>query len=147
MNKAITLNEDQALYVIQEGKVYTCLGFDVALQRIKALEVELSINIINCARGSLRTYEYYLKLIEIARQKNLSSGWRSTIELYAPFIGYEGRRVEVEYVDGIKERFYIGKSTGFIPCHIMIKKSNSSGGCGVLGSLIKNFKFIGNKKR
>jgi hypothetical protein len=39
-----------------------------------------------------------------------------------------GERVEVEYKDGTKDRFYVGKSRGWKPCYLEIKKSNSWGG-------------------
>uniref|UniRef100_A0A6H2A5D1 Uncharacterized protein n=1 Tax=viral metagenome TaxID=1070528 RepID=A0A6H2A5D1_9ZZZZ len=46
---------------------------------------------------------------------------------FTPF--YErGERIEVEYEDGTKSRFYVGKSTGWKPVYLEIKKSNSSGG-------------------
>lgn len=37
-------------------------------------------------------------------------------------------RVEVTYKDGTKERFWVGKSTGWKPCYLEIKKRNSYGG-------------------
>ena len=39
-----------------------------------------------------------------------------------------GERVEITYKDGTKERFYVGKSTGWKPTYLEIKKSNSYGG-------------------
>lgn len=145
--KEVTVNNKQGLYVIPCGKGYSCLGFDVLLKRLRLLSKELHLPIGNPIRGSIKAYEQYQKVIDIARQKNEVSGWRSTSELYAPFIGNEGRRVEVEYTDGEKERFYIGKSTGFIPCHLVIKKINSTGGGSVLNDMIKSFIFLSNKVR
>ena len=142
MTKNITINNEQELYVIPEGKGYTCLGFDVTIKRIKLLAEELHLPYNNLNRGSIEAYETYLNIVEIARQKFINSGWRSTSDLYSPFIGHEGKRVEVTYTWDEKERFYIGKSTGFIPCHIMIKKSNSTGGCSVLNNSIKSFRFV-----
>jgi len=145
MKQNITINKEQGLYVIPCGGGYSCLGFDNVLNKVKALSKELSLPIKNFKRGSMSAYNNYLNLCEIAREKNIKSGWRSTSELYAPFIGNEGRRVEVEYTWGEKERFYIGKSTGFIPCHVMIKNLNSSGGGSVLNNSIKSFQFVGTK--
>lgn len=142
MTKNITINNEQELYVIPEGKWITCMGFDVVIQRIKSLAKELHLPYNNLNRGSIEAYETYLNIVEIARQKFINSGWRSTSDLYSPFIGHEGKRVEVTYTWGEKERFYIGKSTGWIPCHLMVKKSNSTGGCSVLNNSIKSFRFV-----
>lgn len=39
-----------------------------------------------------------------------------------------GERVEVTYTDGAKERFYVGKSTGWKPVYLEIKRRDSHGG-------------------
>ena len=39
-----------------------------------------------------------------------------------------GERVEVIEPDGTKNRFWVGKSTGWKPCYLEIKKRNSYGG-------------------
>lgn len=39
-----------------------------------------------------------------------------------------GERVEITELDGTKNRFWVGKSTGWKPCYLEIKKINSSGG-------------------
>jgi len=55
-------------------------------------------------------------------------------------------RVEITYNFGgqseEKIRCYIGKSTGWIPCYLEIKKSNSTGGGGLLARCIKDIKII-----
>lgn len=52
------------------------------------------------------------------------------------------QRVEVLYKDGSKERFYIGKSTGWKPIYLMIKKSNSFGGEALYSENIKEIKGL-----
>lgn len=140
MNK-VKINKEQQVYVIPAGKGFSCLGFDVCIDKGKLLAKELGVP-FSPRRGSLKAYNEYSALIDMAREKYQKTGWRSQSELYAPFIGHEGERVEVEYTDGSKERFYIGRSTGWVPCHLVIKKSNSMGGGAVLNSLIKSFKFV-----
>ncbi len=39
-----------------------------------------------------------------------------------------GERIEIEYKDGAKERFYVGRSRGWKPVYLEIKKRNSLGG-------------------
>jgi hypothetical protein len=42
--------------------------------------------------------------------------------------GYEGCRVEVVDALGVRRRFWVGRSTGWRPCHLEIARRNSSGG-------------------
>lgn len=141
--KKVTINNEQGLYVIPSGNNgFSCLGFDVVINKIKALCTEMNLPYNGVVRGSIEAYNTYLNILEEAYKKYEATGWKSKTELYEPFIGHEGKRVEVEYLDGEKERFYIGKSTGWIPCHIMVKQSNSVSGCAVLRNFIKRFRFI-----
>ena len=48
--------------------------------------------------------------------------------------------VEVVYTYGGKERFIVGRSTWFIPCHIAIKRIDSTGGCAV--SSVKSVRLV-----
>jgi len=45
-------------------------------------------------------------------------------------IGLEGWRVEVETLYGETRRFYVGRSTGWVPCHLEVKTRRSMGGFG-----------------
>jgi hypothetical protein len=56
---------------------------------------------------------------------------------------YESKeRVEIEYTDGEKERGTIGKTTGWKPIYILVKKINSRGGLPIMSSMIKNIKVV-----
>lgn len=55
---------------------------------------------------------------------------RSDAGLTPQLIGLEGWRVEVETTYGETRRFIVGRSTGWIPCHIERKLRTSSGGYG-----------------
>lgn len=136
------INKEQRLFVFNSGGGYSCLGFDVVLRKINALSKELNIEKPNFRAGSKASLKFYYKIVKIASDKHQKTGWRSKSGLYKPFIGHEGKRVEVTYNSGETTRFYIGKSTGFIPCHLEIKRSDSTGGGAVLTDSIKTFKFI-----
>lgn len=142
MKNLDSINKEQGLFVLKCGNGFSCLGFDVVIKRAKNLANELNVTIPKFRRGSKNSLKFYYKLTNIARIKNQKTGWRSKSELYGPFIGNEGKRVEVEYSWGEKTRFYIGKSTGFIPCHLEIKRSDSTGGGSVFADSIKSFRFI-----
>ena len=135
MAKKVTINQEQELYVIPEGKGYTCLGFDVCLKRTEALFHELFSSHIakkTPARGSIEAYNYYQELIEFAHEVNQKTGYRFQYELEPRLMGLEGKRVEVTDKDGNKRRFVVGKSMGFIPVHLEIPlRGDRSGGPAV----------------
>lgn len=43
-------------------------------------------------------------------------------------IGLEGWRVEVETTYGTTRRFIVGRSSGWIPCHLEMRTTRSAGG-------------------
>ena len=134
-NKPITLNMEQGLYVIPCGEGYSCLGFDVLEARYCKLASELVSQFnYDCPmpelRGTLERYAQYSALLEFARAKNTATGWRSKSELTPELIGFEGKRVEVKHADGVS-RFIVGKSCGFVPCHLAISGRKSLGGFAV----------------
>ena len=54
---------------------------------------------------------------------------RDNTGLTAQLVGMEGRRVEViDEAGDTPRRFYVGKSTGWRPCHLEIARINSTGG-------------------
>jgi hypothetical protein len=53
---------------------------------------------------------------------------RDTGLLITDLIGCEGWRIEAIYPDGSSKRFYVGRSTGWMPCHLEVKLNRSFGG-------------------
>lgn len=78
------------------------------------------------------TYDSYLEQIRDARNR-VEIEWKKGFEDYTGF----GNRT-----NGKKQRCYIGKSTGWIPCYLVILKSNSCGGWALLDIAIKNIHII-----
>ncbi len=127
----VTINKEQKLYVIPCGKGYTCLGFKVLQDRNNALALELDrkdLMLANDTIGTLAAYKNYSDLVELARERFNRTGVQLKSELTPQLVGLEGRRVEVIDVDNETKRFIVGKSTGFIPCHLEIHNVRSSGG-------------------
>ena len=148
MRTKITLNPGYAggVYVLNHGKFITCLGFDVALKKAAALAVELNSPELSpdlTERGTMTAYDKYADLVDQARQKNLTSGWRSRVDLTADLIGLEGKRVEVIDCYGDRRRFIVGRSTGWIPCHLEIKTRRSTGGEAVWGTPFRSVSTVG----
>ena len=148
MSKAtITLNTEQKLYVIEAPNGgYTCLGFNECERRTVALMRELAARGHSIPApaplGTLERYEQYRAACDVARQDNAATGWRSSSDLTPQLIGLEGRRVEVVDKDGVKRRFQVGRSTGFIPCHLEIARRNCHGGGAVHGAPFASLKII-----
>lgn len=127
--KTVTLNKDQGLFVIPCGDGYSCLGFDVCRKWSSALESELGLEPYKGPIDSLDAYRHYESLLASARKRNADTGWRSESELHPLLKGLEGKRVEVtSSVTGETRRFWVGKSTGFVPCHLEIARRNCLGG-------------------
>ena len=72
-------------------------------------------------------YDLYLELSEKARLYWVETGRKLNVEINAQLANYHGKRVEVTQ-DGQKERFWVGKSTGWCPTLLRIKTRRSMGG-------------------
>lgn len=53
---------------------------------------------------------------------------RDTSGLNPELIPYEGKRIEARDRYGDVTRFWVGRSTGWRPCHLAIKRSDAHGG-------------------
>lgn len=121
---------------------FSCLGFDVCEKRTRNLAAELTVKPRPHRKGTRRAYEAYEQLVGVARRKNSETGWRSQSELTPEFMGLQGKRVEVVDCWGQKRRFYVGKSTGFIPVHLEIARRNSTGGPAVMGTPFRSIRVL-----
>ena len=163
-NAVVTLNEEQRLYVIPASHGYSCLGFDVCaawtkgiLDWLKAENAGMQVPaVVSLARiykicnpnvGTPEAYKFYEKVSKAGWEFNKATGKRCEFHLIPELKGLEGKRVEVIDCYGEKRRFYVGKSTGWMPCHLEIAKRNSSGGGSVTGTPLKSVKVITGMKR
>lgn len=67
---------------------------------------------------------------------------RGTAHLTPSLIGLEGCRVEVTNAEGEKRRFWVGKSTGWVPCHLEIARTNCYGGPAVFDDFGDNVRIV-----
>jgi hypothetical protein len=133
------------LYVIPAGKGYTTLGFDRVMQLGHALAAELDrwdLTPLPAERGNLAAYDKYAALVELARQRHVATGWRSKSGLTAQLVGLEAKRIEVVDYHGERRRFQVGRSTGWIPCHLEIARRNSTGGPAVTGTPFRSVRVV-----
>lgn len=136
----VTVNAEQELYVIHHGHGhgYSCLGFDNALDRIERITLELVgrgklpesyLKDIQAAeRGSLALYDHMQNLLNMLERVCESDGERAVYDLSPQLDGLEGWRVDVVRTDGSLASFIVGKSTGWAPCHLEVKRRDSTGG-------------------
>ena len=136
---AVTVNEEQELYVIPCGEGYTCLGFDVLLARYNAVAAWLRDQglvqdyLPPEARGTMRAYTAYRTLMSRAQAHCQRNNLRCPAELTPQLTGLEGKRVEVVDCDGQRRRFTVGRSCGWMPCHLALARCDSRGGAAVHG--------------
>lgn len=193
---SVTLNKEQRLYVLDHGNHISCLGFDVAFNKLKSLHEELSkillptlnenpackgamrvcktdsdngkscidfevtVTTLNSAdealnkmlskplpempkyKGTMKVYKTLQKLQNIAMKIHNAYGIKMQCGLTKQLIGLEGKRVEVVDCYNEKRRFKVGRSTGWIPCHIELANERSSGGMAVMGAPFKSVRVI-----
>ncbi len=144
-----SINQEQRLYVIRQDDAngrcigYSCLGFDYVERRIDRLIADgLSLDGPPAPVGTSERFAQHHDLIEQARARYLVTGTRSNADLIPQLIGLEGKCVEVTHrytPDGEVEttRFTVGKSTGWIPCHLQLHNRRSMSGAPVaLGEIL-----------
>lgn len=129
-----SINAEQRLYVIPAGKdSYSCLGFDIADKWARQVAQWLKRpELIPVAPiGTADHFAQYEAAMDAGRAHNAKTRERCPAQLVPELVGLEGKRVEVTLPDGSKSRFYVGKSTGWLPIHLEIKTRRSTGGGAV----------------
>lgn len=143
--KLSKINKESRLYVMAEAGGYSCYGFDVLDRKGRALAAELETTWTE-RKGTKKAFARYADLLSTARAINAATKRRFNCELSPQLTGLEGRRVEVVTTYGETRRFWVGKSTGFIPCHLEILRANSTGG-GPAEALYKSVRVTSDKRR
>jgi hypothetical protein len=134
MGELSFLNHEQRLYVVQESGGYSCLGFDVAFTRASRMAEWAGTKPPDAENvGTEDGYYDYKHALEDARNHYYRTNERCPVELTPQLTGLEGKRVEVIDHEGEKRRFWVGKSTGWLPCHLEVARVTSSGGMAAMG--------------
>jgi hypothetical protein len=130
------INAPERLYVIKSGGGYSCNGFDYQARIGEAVAAWLGdpdliraahVALIGAA-GSPSAFDFFRDLMERGRKHAEATGDRCEAELSPALKGLEGKRVEVTTPSGETSRFTVGRSTGWLPIHLEIKRRDSSGG-------------------
>jgi hypothetical protein len=129
-----SINTEQRLYVLTAGSGFSCLGFDVAQQRMERLAAEMREPLPTAEPGTEDHYSAYSKL----HTKAATSGKRFACELSPQLTGLEGCRVEVVTDYDETRRFIVGKSTGWLPIHLEVSRRSAYGG----GAAERHYKSV-----
>lgn len=122
----VTISNEQRLYFIPCGSGFSCYGFDALARKLTALRKEMGLAPCVHPVGSVEMYAEWESTLAQASK----TGERYACELHPLLTGKEGYRVEC-IMDGRKVRFNVGRSTGFLPCHLQVHNARSSGGYGI----------------
>jgi hypothetical protein len=149
----VTIDTERKLYVLKHAGGYvTCYGFDNCEQKIQKLRSWLLSHGTLSATdeqpiGTVGRYRQYEQLLQAAESICSEHNIRCNIDLTPQLIGLEGKRVEVVDCYGKKRRFNVGKSTGWMPCHLELHNRNSSGGGSVWGAPFTSVRVVGGKRK
>lgn len=143
-NPSLTLNNKDNLFVIGTSSGFTCLGFDVCQERSETMAKWLGIEAPNHSYwGTTNGYQRFQELVEMCRERSERTDKICPCELTPQLIGREGKRVEVIDKWNEKRRFIVGRSMGWMPCHIERKTKRSIGGGAVMGAPFKSVRVVG----
>lgn len=128
-----SINHEQKLYVLKHGEWLSCLGFEVAARKAKAVAKWMGTDPPSdaIADGTEEGYAEYSRIMEAGELHYRSSGKCCDAELHPKLKGKEGHWVWVETEDEEIRIFKVGKSTGWFPCHLEIVPPDMSGGSSV----------------
>lgn len=131
VRQTVTANHETRCYIINHGSHVSTLGFDYARNRANAVAAWLkqeALKVPSELDGTADAYHAYAEAMDAGARHHALTGQRCNVELSKQLIGLEHKRVEVEDNNGEKRRFWVGKSTGWMPCHLEVHNRRSSGG-------------------
>lgn len=141
--KLQSINEEQRLYVMPCGDDgYSCYGFDVLDAKARAVAAWSGAIPPTAEPGTAAHFEQCAAIMAHGARYAEKTGTRCDAELTPQLVGLEGCRVEVTDCDGDMRRFQVGKSTGWMPCHLELTSRTSRGGLPVMGAPFRSIRVI-----
>jgi hypothetical protein len=136
VEKLVKINDQDRLYVLRCGKGYTCLGFDYARKQTASVAAWLGRPELAPASpaGTPDAYAEYEAAMAAGAEHNRATGERCNANLTPELVGLEGKRVAV--YGNRPRRFIVGKSSGWMPCHLEIARRNCYGGQAVIHDFV-----------
>jgi hypothetical protein len=148
--KLHTINAADRLYVIECGAGFSCYGFDVLDRKARAVAAWLYGNGQHTEEAGrewpeMGTAEHFATcdgVMDAGARYAGATGKRCPAELVPALVGLEGQRVAAT-VYGERIRFTVGKSTGWMPCHLQLKTARSSGGDALSVGSVTDVRRVG----
>lgn len=145
----VKVDREDRLYVIPCGRGYSCLGFEVAEERQRAVAEWMKQPCMMpdaASRGTEAGYASYEAAMRAGEAHAIRTGTRCPADLTQQLDGLEGKRVEVVDGHGERRRFYVGRSTGWFPVHLEISRRDSTGGPAVMGAPFASVRVVGGRR-
>lgn len=115
------------MYVLRAGDGFSTLGFENADRKGRAVAEWAGFEFGTAVIGTGEHFTAYKAAMAKGAAFALNTGRRCPAELTPELIPFEGKRVRVTRPGGETETFTVGKSTGWMPCHLEIKGRSSGG--------------------
>lgn len=123
------------LYVVTCKKGYSCVGFNVADLWMKQIWEWMGEPFPDATvPGTVEHYIQYQRAMDMGRQHADATSQRCPADLTPQLVNLEGERVEVVDCHGDRRRFWVGCSTGWMPCHLEVVRRGSIGGIPTYGT-------------
>ncbi|WP_200376926.1 hypothetical protein [Thiocystis violacea] len=107
----------------------SCLGYENAERRRQAVLAWLGRPVPNLTLGTAEHFKAYQAAMRLGHEHHQRTGERCWSELTPALIGLEQTRVAILNPQGQEiRRFWVGRSTGWMPCHLSISRRSAHGG-------------------
>jgi len=123
-----SINAEQSLYVLHAGEGFSCYGFEVLDRKARAVAAWCGAPAPTAPPGTSEHFAQCAAAMDAGRAHHAATGRRCLADIPPELAGLIGRRVEVTHPDGTRERFKVGRSTGWMPCALALHNNRSTGG-------------------
>ena len=130
MAKSMTINKEMKVYVMHFDGGCSTIGWDEAKRWTQNASREMGILQPVGALGSEELYREYQEIKTTAHLRFERTGLRLKCDLHPALVGLEGMKLSAT-IDGKAQTFYLSKSCGYAPCHLLLPKRGSDGGNSV----------------
>lgn len=130
----LKLEHGSQLYTVPvAGGGYSCLGYEYAERTRRGVLEWCGLPVRDIPFGA-EHYEAYCQALRYGEVRSYRTGAYCPALLIPELDQYRGKRVEVTWTEAsgatYSERYWVGRSTGWLPINLSIKRRDSSGGGG-----------------
>ena len=126
--KLENINKEQQLYVLKCCSILSSYGFDLLHTKATAVADWMDVEAPVAALGTEEHFEQCAELMRRGQVYANASRKCCPGNLSPQLIGLEGCRVRVTTDDGEERCFWVAKTTGWMPGHLEVPRSNTAYG-------------------